>query len=92
MERSSNSSVARDTDGILRESGARLKDREHDFARCAKILDWGIELLNEKLAKPKYAGLSPALCPFVWKPSRYRLATAASNGLASRCLSFDILR
>ena len=50
--------VARDTDGILRQSGASLTDREHDFARCAKILDWGVELLNEKLAKPKYAGLS----------------------------------
>lgn len=58
--------VSKDTDQNLRESGANLEDRERDFARCTEILDWGVELLNEKLAKPKYAGLSPdkVLCKF----------------------------
>lgn len=52
-------SVSRDRDGLLREAGASLADRERDFARCTEVLAWGVEFLREKSLKPKYLGVPP---------------------------------
>ncbi len=50
-------SVVRDIDGVFREAGASLGDHERDYAFCLEVVKWGVELLQQKIAKPKYAGL-----------------------------------
>lgn len=51
-------SLTRGPDGLLHEPGPSPAERAEDFRRCCEVVDWAIEFLREKAAKPKYASLT----------------------------------